>query len=95
MGADPVRTCVGCAKRSSRSDLIRIAASHGIMTLDPEAVRPGRGAWIHPDPRCVDRARRTRALRRALRLQEDPPEDLWDALEKVVKSRASSTPDNE
>ncbi len=27
----------------------------------------GRGAWICPDPGCVDRARRRRAFARALR----------------------------
>ncbi|WP_235827040.1 YlxR family protein [Actinomyces culturomici] len=90
--AVPVRTCTGCGKRAPRSELFRIAASReGVLTVDPQAVRPGRGAWVHPDPACVERARKRRALKRALRLQEEPPESLWSELDAAVSSRTSPT----
>ncbi|HJQ01869.1 MAG TPA: YlxR family protein [Jatrophihabitans sp.] len=34
---------------------------------DPRRRAPGRGAWLHPDPACVERAERRRAFGRALR----------------------------
>ncbi len=35
---------------------------------DPRRRAPGRGAWLHPDLRCVDLAQRRRAFARALRV---------------------------
>ena len=36
--------------------------------LDVRRRLPGRGAWLHPSPDCLDLALRRRALTRALRL---------------------------
>ncbi|WP_460799500.1 YlxR family protein [Microbacterium sp. GXF0217] len=65
---DPVRTCVGCRARASRSDLLRVVAQDGALILDERAVLPGRGAWVHPEPECLDKALRRRAFARALRV---------------------------
>ncbi|WP_229679842.1 DUF448 domain-containing protein [Saccharopolyspora thermophila] len=35
---------------------------------DPRRRRPGRGAWLHPDPACLRLAERRRAFPRALRV---------------------------
>jgi predicted RNA-binding protein YlxR (DUF448 family) len=35
---------------------------------DPRGRAPGRGAWLHPDPECVEMAHRRRAFARALRV---------------------------
>jgi uncharacterized protein len=39
------------------------------VELDPAALAPGRGAYLHRDPACLDLARRRRALERALKAQ--------------------------
>lgn len=65
---EPVRTCVGCRARASRSDLLRVVAQDGALMIDERAVLPGRGAWVHPDPECLDKALRRRAFARALRV---------------------------
>ncbi|WP_425570800.1 YlxR family protein [Rugosimonospora acidiphila] len=69
----PVRTCVGCRKRASTSELLRVVATgpaDGVIVLepDPARVRPGRGAHLHPDPACLTLAERRRAFGRALRV---------------------------
>ncbi|MCS5733965.1 YlxR family protein [Herbiconiux daphne] len=64
---DPVRTCVGCRKRGSRSELLRFVASEGRLVIDERRSLPGRGAWLHPDAACAARAERSRAFPRALR----------------------------
>jgi uncharacterized protein len=64
----PVRTCVGCRERTAKSELLRVVAVDGVLTPDPAGRLPGRGASVHPDPRCVDLAERRRAFPRALRL---------------------------
>ena len=64
-----MRTCVGCRTRSPRSALLRIVldATATRLVADEAARLPGRGAWVHPTPVCVDRALKRKALTRALR----------------------------
>ncbi|MFH8250924.1 YlxR family protein [Microbacterium sp. B2969] len=65
---DPVRTCVGCRTRASRSTLLRVVVIDSVLVADERAVMPGRGAWVHETPECVDAAMRRRAFVRALRV---------------------------
>ncbi|MBD3781238.1 MAG: YlxR family protein [Micrococcales bacterium] len=69
----PVRTCVGCRTAGPRSALLRVvAAASGtgetVLVVDVRRALPGRGAWLHPDPHCLELAERRRAFPRALRL---------------------------
>ncbi len=64
----PVRTCVGCRQRKSKASLVRVVVSNGKLVVDHEAIRPGRGAYLHPQVDCFDLALRRRALSRALRV---------------------------
>ncbi|TFB99788.1 YlxR family protein [Cryobacterium adonitolivorans] len=65
---DPVRTCIGCRSRASRSSLLRIVAQNCDLVVDETATLPGRGAWIHPTIACFQEAVRRRAFGRALRV---------------------------
>jgi len=38
------------------------------LVVDAGRCLVGRGAWLHPDPRCLELAERRRAFPRALRL---------------------------
>ncbi|MBZ2195946.1 MULTISPECIES: YlxR family protein [Occultella] len=71
--AGPVRTCVGCRERGPRSGLVRLVADRTIaahaVVVDVTTSAPGRGAWVHPHPDCLDRAVNRRAIGRALRLE--------------------------
>ena len=68
----PVRTCVGCRKPAAKSQLLRVVAIDGVLTADPSARLPGRGAYVHRAPECLDKAVSRRAFQRALRLQQAP-----------------------
>lgn len=63
-----MRTCVGCRARSAKTDLLRVVVVEGRLVPDPRGRLPGRGASVHPDPRCLDLAERRRAFSRAFRL---------------------------
>ncbi|MDA8435705.1 MAG: DUF448 domain-containing protein [Actinomycetales bacterium] len=67
-----MRTCIGCRGRGGRSDLVRVVVVEGVLVPDPRARIAGRGAWLHPDPACLDLAVRRRALARALRAEVSP-----------------------
>ncbi|MBW9093693.1 YlxR family protein [Microbacterium jejuense] len=64
----PVRTCVGCRTRAPRSALLRVVSIDSVLVVDERASMPGRGAWVHETPECVDAAIRRRAFVRALRV---------------------------
>ena len=66
--ARPQRTCVGCRTRAARVELLRLVVVEGSVTPDPAGRLPGRGAYLHPDPGCLDLALRRRAFPRAFRL---------------------------
>jgi hypothetical protein len=66
--APVVRTCVGCRERAAKSELLRIVAAGDEVVPDPQARLAGRGAYLHPSPRCLERAQLRRAIPRALRV---------------------------
>lgn len=64
----PERTCIGCGRKRSSAELVRLAACGDRVFLDLERTAPGRGAWLCPSTACLDRALKKRAHIRALRL---------------------------
>ncbi len=86
--AAPERTCVGCRGKSPQRELVRVVRSpSGEVTVDGGGRSPGRGAYLHPAPECLQLARRRRALERALRCPI--PDRLWPALETASGPRPS------
>src|SRR5207248_8105144 len=66
-GMPVMRTCVGCKERTVKSSLLRLVAVGDVIQPDPRARLPGRGAYLHPSPACLELARRRKAFPRALR----------------------------
>ncbi|HXA88114.1 MAG TPA: YlxR family protein [Mycobacterium sp.] len=86
----PVRTCVGCRKRELAVELLRVVAvstgnGNVAVIVDTASNLPGRGAWLHPVPQCVQRAIRRRAFTKALRITGSP--DTSAVVEHVEFSR--------
>ncbi|MEU9536710.1 YlxR family protein [Streptomyces sp. NPDC048213] len=65
--ACPERTCVGCRERAAKNELLRIVADGDACVPDPRGTLPGRGAYVHPVPNCLDLAVRRRAFPRAFK----------------------------
>lgn len=64
-----MRTCIGCRTPAAAGDLLRVVLVEGAVVADPGHRLPGRGAYLHPDPQCIENALRRRAFARALRGQ--------------------------
>ena len=80
----PMRQCVGCREMKPKKDLTRVVRSpEGIVSLDFKGKLPGRGAYVCPDPACLAKARKSRALERAF--ASPLPPEVWDALESQIK----------
>ena len=81
--------CNGCVARVTKA-LESIAAVEGVLVPDPRARLAGRGAWVHPDPACLDLAVRRRAFARALRSDVAP--DVT-AVRAEIDRRTGARPD--
>lgn len=66
MSSQP-RTCIGCRKADVRENLVRLCVRDRAVMLDMRTNMAGRGAWIHPDDSCVERANKSRAFDRAFK----------------------------
>jgi len=64
---EPERSCVGCRERAPKAELVRVTRTPAGVRVDPRGSAPGRGAYVHRDPACIDAALRKGALARALR----------------------------
>ena len=81
----PVRQCLGCREHKPKPELIRVVRSpEGEVSLDFKGKKPGRGAYVCPDPTCLQKARKSRALERAF--SAPLPDAVWAALEEQMKA---------
>ena len=81
----PQRQCMGCRERKNKRDMIRVVrAPSGTVNLDFSGKAQGRGAYICPDPECLKKALRSKALDRALEVTI--PEEVYERLEKEMQS---------
>ncbi|HEY6876087.1 MAG TPA: YlxR family protein [Candidatus Dormibacteraeota bacterium] len=75
----PVRTCVACRQEAGKAALIRVVRRpDGSAGVDPTGHAPGRGAYLHRDPACIETARKRRQLERSLGAAV--PQELWSQL---------------
>ena len=64
----PFRSCIGCGAKKEKKELIRIVHTpDDEYHVDPGGKRNGRGAYLCPDPACLEKALRSKALNRAFR----------------------------
>jgi len=81
----PQRQCMGCRERKAKRDMIRVVrGTDGNVTLDFSGKLNGRGAYVCPDPECLKKAMRSKALERSL---ETPiPEEVYARLSKEMET---------
>ena len=79
----PLRQCLGCREMKPKRELVRAVRSpEGEVSLDPKGKKPGRGAYVCPDPECLKRAVKSKALSRAFGV-EIPPEIMEELTERL------------
>ncbi len=80
----PQRQCVGCRQMFNKKDLIRIVHSpEGEVSIDPVGKKPGRGAYICKDPKCLQQAKKSKALERAFECQI--PDEVYDTMTQQME----------
>lgn len=84
----PQRQCMGCRERRAKRELIRVVrCTDGEVRLDFGGKMNGRGAYICPNPECLKKVRKSRALERSLEVAI--PETVYDRLEKEMEGGAN------
>ena len=81
----PLRQCSGCQTMKSKKELIRIIRTpEGEIRLDETGRMNGRGAYLCRSCECLQKARKSKALERALKVPI--PDEIYETLEKGLKS---------
>ena len=80
----PQRQCVGCREMKEKKALLRIVRTpEGEILLDSTGKKSGRGAYVCPDPACLKKARKSRALERAF--ETAIGQDIYEALQAQIE----------
>jgi len=80
----PMRMCVGRREMKPKMTLLRVVKPQdGDAHIDRTGKAPGRGAYVCDDPECLKKARKSRALERALECAIEPA--VFEALEAQMR----------
>ncbi len=81
----PQRQCMGCRERKEKKAMIRVVrCTDGSVSLDFSGKLNGRGAYVCPDPECLKKAQKTKALERSLEVAI--PQEVYDRLAKEMEA---------
>jgi predicted RNA-binding protein YlxR (DUF448 family) len=80
----PMRSCCGCKEKKPKRELVRIVRSpEGEVSFDITGRKAGRGVYICNDLSCLAKAKKSRALSRALECEI--PDEVYEKLEGEMK----------
>ena len=75
---------MGCRERKAKRELIRVVRTpEGSVNLDFGGKMNGRGAYICPNPDCLKKAQRSKALERSLEVEI--PAEVYERLTKEIE----------
>ena len=80
----PLRTCVITKEKLPKKELIRVVRTpEGKIIIDEVGKANGRGAYLKKDLEVFERAKKTKALNKALEVEV--PDTLFEELKNYVK----------
>jgi predicted RNA-binding protein YlxR (DUF448 family) len=83
----PMRMCVGCREMKPKRELVRVVltpeADGGEVCLDFKGKKNGRGAYLCRDEECLKKAKKSKALERALDCAV--PDEVYASLAEQMK----------
>lgn len=79
----PMRMCVACRQMTPKKQLLRVVRTpENEIRPDPTGKAAGRGAYLCRNAQCLERAKKTRALDRAL--EHKVSEEVFAFIEKEI-----------
>ena len=79
----PMRMCSVTKERFPKNELLRVVKTpEGTVEVDLTGKLNGHGAYIKKDIEVVEKAKKTKALSRAL--ESEIPESIYEKLEEII-----------
>lgn len=79
----PLRKCVGCGEMIAKKNMLRVLKTkEGNIKLDPTGKENGRGAYLHFDKECFEKAVKSKGLERSFKMSIDPV--IYEKLKKEM-----------
>ncbi len=79
----PMRMCVACRQMMPKRQLLRVVRTpENDIRPDPTGKLSGRGAYLCKSAQCLERAKKTRALDRAL--EHKVGDEVFTLIEKEI-----------
>ncbi|MDR0814010.1 MAG: YlxR family protein [Oscillospiraceae bacterium] len=87
----PKRHCIACRTERDKKELIRVVKKpDGSVIIDEHGKASGRGAYICRDKKCLDKAAKSRAFSRQLKLEAPFPDEILAQLAELVAPSAEN-----
>ena len=81
----PNRKCIACGEMKEKHELVRVVKSKdGDIAVDLNNKMNGRGCYVCKNENCIAAAKKGRRIERSFATKVS--DDIYDALEKVIKS---------
>lgn len=78
-----MRKCVGCGEMIGKKGAVRVVRDKaGSISVDPTGKKPGRGAYICRDEKCLELAVRGKKLERSFKCRV--PEEIYEIIKKEL-----------
>jgi hypothetical protein len=89
----PQRTCIGCRQEAGKREFIRIVRTpEARIMVDPTGKANGRGAYLHAQKECWEKALKGGTIAHALKIP--PPKEDVEALRAFGSGLATAETDN-
>lgn len=79
----PERKCMGCNEKKPKMQLVRVVRTpDGQVCLDLTGKVSGRGAYVCPDSKCLEKAVKSKRLERCLETQV--PDSVYEQMRQTL-----------
>lgn len=79
----PMRKCIGCQEMKNKKEMMRILkTTEDEILLDTTGKKNGRGAYICFSRECFEKAVKSKALERSLKM--NIPQEVYESLKKEI-----------
>ena len=82
----PQRTCSVCRTQKNKSELLRVVKNKdNIINIDETGKQSGRGAYICYDIECLEKAKKSKRLEKALEIRIE--NEIYEQMKKIIEKK--------
>ena len=82
----PQRTCSVCRTQKNKNELLRIVKNKdNIINVDEIGKQPGRGAYICYDMECLEKAKKSKRIDKALEIKIE--NEIYEQIKNAIQRK--------